>query len=60
MDTDELEPRKPIIKPADLGALSVLELQTYIQDLENEIKRAQSAIDAKTKHRAGAEAFFKR
>lgn len=60
MDTDDLEPRKPIIKPADLGALSVEELQTYILDLESEIKRAQQAIAAKTKHRAGAEALFKR
>lgn len=60
MDTDELEPRKPIVKPTDLGTLSVEELKTYISDLETEIKRAQGAIDAKTKHRAGADALFKR
>jgi uncharacterized small protein (DUF1192 family) len=60
MDTDDLEPVKPIIKPKDLGPLSVEELKTYILDLENEIKRAQAAIDAKSKHRAGADALFKR
>ncbi len=60
MDTEDLEPRKPIIKPTDLSALSVEELKTYIQDLESEIKRAQTAIDAKTKHRDSAAAFFKR
>jgi uncharacterized small protein (DUF1192 family) len=60
MDTDELEPRKPIVKPSDLSALSVEELKTYIQDLESEIQRAQKAIDGKTKHRSSAEAFFKR
>ena len=47
MDTDELEPRKPIVKPTDLGTLSVEELKTYIQSLETEIERAQAAIAAK-------------
>ncbi|MBF0168439.1 MAG: DUF1192 domain-containing protein [Alphaproteobacteria bacterium] len=60
MDTDDLEPRKPIVKPTDLGTLSVDELKTYIQSLETEIKRAQAAIAAKQSHRHGAEAFFKR
>ncbi|CAA6606054.1 conserved hypothetical protein [Rhodospirillaceae bacterium LM-1] len=60
MNIDELEPRKPIAKPSDLGALSVEELKTYIQELEGEIERAKSAIEAKTKHRAGADALFKR
>ncbi|TAN50379.1 MAG: DUF1192 domain-containing protein [Rhodospirillales bacterium] len=60
MDTDDLEPRKPIVKPTDFSTLSVEELKTYIQDLETEIKRAQAAIDAKQSHRMGAESFFKR
>jgi uncharacterized small protein (DUF1192 family) len=60
MDLEELEPLKKKAKPRDLSGLSVEELETYIADLEAEILRARDTIKAKTSHRAGAEAFFKK
>jgi uncharacterized small protein (DUF1192 family) len=60
MDVDDLEPLKKKAKLRDLSGLSVGELETYIGELEAEIGRARETIKAKTSHRAGAEAFFKK
>jgi uncharacterized small protein (DUF1192 family) len=59
MDTDELDPikRKPVKK--DLTRMSVGDLKEYIADLQAEIARAEAAIIAKEKARAGAASFFK-
>ena len=59
MDIEELDPvkKKPVKK--DLTRLSVADLQDYITELRSEIVRAEAAIAAKDKARAGAESFFK-
>ena len=59
MDTDDLDPikKKPVKK--DLTRMSVGDLKEYIADLQSEISRAEAAITAKEKARAGADSFFK-
>ena len=59
MDTDDLEPRKPAVKPMDLDGLSIAEFNDYIATLQGEIARAKAKIAAKEAHRAGAAALFK-
>ncbi len=60
MDPDELEPRERKPKPKTLDDRSVDALRHYIVEFETEIERARSAIDAKKRARAGAEAPFKK
>ena len=60
MDFEDLEPRKQPPKPRDLSGWSVEELNSYIDNLQDEIERARGVIAGKQSHRAGAEAFFKR
>jgi uncharacterized small protein (DUF1192 family) len=60
IDWDELEPRKPQVKPRDLDTMSVQELKDYIEGLEAEIARAQDKIRAKESHRTGAAGLFKK
>lgn len=63
MDPEELEPKKKKLRkidPIDLTPLSVDELRDYIAEMETEIARVKAAIQSKTSHRTGADAFFKR
>ncbi len=60
MDPDDLEPRKKTVEPKNLEPMSVEELQSYIAELEAEIRRARSAITGKEGWRAGAEALFRK
>ncbi len=60
MDIDDLEPRKPAVKPKDLDGMAITELQDYIGALEAEIARARAKIAAKEAHRTGAASLFKR
>lgn len=60
MDTDDLEPRKPIAKPKDLDLLGVEELQDYLAELEAEAARVREKIAAKTDYQSTADALFKR
>lgn len=60
MDEEELLPRRPTPKPRDLTSMAITELEAYIQSLEEEIARARQEIQAKHKHRGGAEGLFKR
>lgn len=46
-------------QPKDLTILSIEDLKEYINDLEIEIKRAESMINIKEKARQGAESVFK-
>ena len=59
MDTDELE---PVIKPkeVDFDDLSIEELNEYITNLENEIKKAKNYISSKGQDRLNAEELFKK
>lgn len=60
MDIEDLEPKAKAPEKRNLEPLSIEELTAYIADLEAEIRRARTAIAAKDKVRAGAEALFRR
>ena len=47
-------------RPVDLSRFSVADLTAMIEDHEREIARIRAAIAAKTAHRSGADALFKR
>ena len=59
MFDDELEPikKKPQIK--DLDPMSVSELEGYIYDMKEEIKRVEAEIDKKKAHQDAASSLFK-
>ena len=59
MDAEDLEPRKAIIKPKDLDALSVTELEDYLGELEAEVVQVKAKIEQKRSYLDGAAAFFK-
>ncbi|MBV8059913.1 MAG: DUF1192 domain-containing protein [Alphaproteobacteria bacterium] len=58
INPDEFEPAKKPVTPRDLTVMSIDELRAYVAAMEAEITRAETAIDAKTKHRSGIEALF--
>ena len=59
MNTDDLEPiKKP--ETIDFDTLSIEELKEYIEDLKDEIKKAQNYIESKEKDRLDAESLFKK
>ncbi len=58
-DDDDL-PRHRKLPPKDLTPLSIGELEDYIAGLNDEIARARAAIEAKQRHRGGADSLFKR
>ena len=60
MDEEELEPRRKPRQPKDLTLMGIVELETYIAELEAEIARVRVEITAKLGQRRGAEALFKR
>jgi uncharacterized small protein (DUF1192 family) len=60
MDEEDFLPRTAKPPPKDLGPLSVEALEAYIAELEAEIARVRADIEAKKKHRAGAEALFRK
>ncbi len=59
LNPDDLDPPRPVAKPADLQGMSISELKDYIASLEAEIGRAQNMIAQKESHRSGAEGLFK-
>jgi uncharacterized small protein (DUF1192 family) len=60
MDTDDLEPRRPALSaPPNLEVMSVGDLEHYITQLEAEITRARTMIEAKGGAKAAAESVFK-
>ena len=60
MDLDGLEPRRKEPEQPDLSNWSVGEIEAYIADLEREIVRARQVMQAKSSHRSGAEALFRK
>ncbi len=58
MDIDDLEPKKQAPPPKNLEPMSVHELETYIAELEAEIARVRTDIEAKRAQRGAAEALF--
>lgn len=59
MFDDDLDPKtkKPAIK--NLGPLSIDELETYIQRMEDEIIRTRAEIEKKKAHQQAAASIFK-
>lgn len=60
MDTDDLDPPRPTLKPVDLTSLSVHELEDYIASLEAEIARADAMIAQKKAHKNDMEGLFRK
>ena len=59
MDTDDLEPARPVLEPVNFEIMSIEALGDYISTLEAEIDRARAAIADKQDARGAAESFFK-
>jgi uncharacterized small protein (DUF1192 family) len=60
MDEEDLLPRTKQPAKKNLAPLSIAELETYIDELEEEIARVRADMTAKRTQRGGAEALFKR
>lgn len=59
IDSDDLEPRPTLAAPPNMEVMAVADLEHYIRQLEAEIARARSMIEAKGGARAAAESVFK-
>lgn len=59
MDLDELEPRKQKPQLRNLDVMSVEELNDYIAEMKEEIRRVEEKIVAKKAHINAAAGFFK-
>jgi uncharacterized small protein (DUF1192 family) len=57
---DDFDPKTKKLKPRVLDLLSVDELKIYIEDLKNEITRAEADIAKKEKSKAAADSLFKK
>ena len=58
---EEDAPRRPTgFTPALLDGWSVEDLKHYIATLQQEIARAEAAIEKKQAHRGAADAFFRK
>ena len=60
MDTDDLDPPRPVLQPVNLQSMSIGDLKGYIAALMSEIERAEKMIASKEVHRSGAESLFSR
>ncbi len=60
MDEEDLLPQTQKPKPKDLEPLSLEALGEYITELEAEIARVETEIEAKRIHRSGAEDLFRK
>jgi uncharacterized small protein (DUF1192 family) len=60
MDEEDLLPRSKRPAKKDLTPMGIVELETYITELEAEIARTRDEIAAKRRQRGGADALFKR
>ena len=59
MFDDELEPRKKPVTLKNLEPMSLDELQAYIQEMKDEISRAENEIKRKKAHMDAASSVFK-
>ena len=55
----EFDSEKKAIKSINLDDFSIEDLRKYINELENEIKRAEAEVIKKNKFQLEAEKFFK-
>lgn len=58
INPDDLDPPRPVAKPADLQGMSIQDLKDYIASLEAEIARAEAMIVQKESHKSGADSLF--
>ena len=59
MDTDDLEPIEKKAEIRNLEIMSIEAIGEYIEELQTEIKRADTEIELKKVARQGAEDVFK-
>ncbi|HZF74252.1 MAG TPA: DUF1192 domain-containing protein [Acetobacteraceae bacterium] len=60
MVEEEDRPRRSVpFTPPPLDSWGVEELRAYIATLRAEIGRAEAAIEARSRHRSAADAFFR-
>lgn len=59
MFDDETEPRLAKKAPKKLDGLSIDELYSYIEEMKQEIERAQGEIKRKEAHKVAASGLFK-
>jgi uncharacterized small protein (DUF1192 family) len=61
-DDDDARPvgRKALLQPPLLDTLSIVELESYVLELKNEILRVEEAVTAKRGVRAGADSLFRK
>jgi len=59
MNPDDLDPPRPVAKPADLQTLSIEDLTAYIASLRTEIARAETMIEKKQAIKSGADGLFR-
>ena len=55
----EFDSEKKAVKSINLDDFSIEDLRMYINDLENEIKRAEAEVIKKNKFKLEAQKFFK-
>ncbi len=60
MDLEDLEPKHKQVKPKDLGTWNIVDLETYIARMEDEIERARAMIRTKQSVNSAADALFNR
>jgi uncharacterized small protein (DUF1192 family) len=61
MEEEDAQPKRSRrLEPLVLYPLGVAELQSYIEELREEIARAEAEIGRKQGHLRAADAFFKR
>ena len=59
-DDDEPLTKRRRLEPLLLDSLGIEELRSYIEELRDEIVRAEADIGRKGSHRSAADAFFKK
>jgi len=63
MDWDDIAPKKPRTAVAvgdNLSTLSVAELEARVGELQREIERVNTELEAKRRHETAANALFKK
>ena len=60
MDDQEVQVLTPQHVARQLDALSISELEDYVQIMEAEIARVREVIATRERHRQSAESFFKK
>lgn len=60
MDFEDLEPKNKLRKPTDLSNWNIEDLEAYIENMRQEIGRAEAMIAEKRSVSSAAESLFKK